>query len=133
MKKLIVVLVILIAAISCSKKTTGNKTVGTVTETPPIVVKKVEESSIVKANTETAPASPNEDATAAKEKMNITLRAAGKEAYSVKCTRCHEAFEPNKFEAAKWEKLLDWMGPRAKLEAHEKEAILAYVKYNAKK
>lgn len=132
MKKLIVVLVILIAAISCSKKTTGNKTVATVTETPPIVIKKVEESSIVKANTETAPSNEDADA-AAKEKMNVTLRAAGKEAYSVKCTRCHEAFEPSKYVAAKWEKLVDWMGPRAKLEIHEKEAILAYVKYNAKK
>jgi cytochrome c5 len=57
----------------------------------------------------------------------------GKEIYEVKCSRCHDFFEPNKYEAAKWVKIVEWMGPRAKIDTTEKEAILNYVTYFAKK
>jgi cytochrome c5 len=157
-KKIIPLFVLLFVAISCSKKTTGSKSV----EKPPMEMeplppssaspatpagpeKKVETTStIVNANPvgekpsvmkplEMAKTPTKEEAAATEAKLKIVLMAEGKEAYSVKCTKCHETFEPIKFNAAKWEKIIDWMGPRAKLEAHEKEAILAYVKNNAKK
>ena len=67
------------------------------------------------------------------DKKKILLVKNGQELYSVKCTKCHEAVEPKRYNEVKWEKVVDWMGPRAKLEASEKEAILAYVKFNAKK
>jgi cytochrome c5 len=154
-KKISAFVVILFVAVSCSKKVTGNKSVEKppmemeplppTPEPPAMPEKKIEAATIVNANTvgenpgvakplEMAKTPTKEDiaATEAKKKLGI-LMAAGKEAYSVKCTKCHEAFEPTKFNAAKWEKVIDWMGPRAKLEAHEKEEILAYVKNNAKK
>jgi cytochrome c5 len=157
-RKIIAFVVILFVAVSCSKKVTGNKSVEkppmemeplppspALPATPAVPEKKAEAATIVNANPvgenpgvakplEMAKTPTKEDiaATEAKKKLGL-LMAAGKEAYSVKCTKCHEAFEPTKFNAAKWEKVIDWMGPRAKLEAHEKEEILAYVKNNAKK
>ncbi len=146
-KKLITVLLIFTATIGCSKKVTNNKSVekpsAEIAPVPPATpvaqVKKVEEvNTIVNANPIAEPIAPAkrpniEKTDAVEEKKKIVLMAAGKEAFGVKCSKCHELFEPSKFTAAKWEKVIDWMGPRAKLETSEKEAILAYVKYNAKK
>jgi cytochrome c5 len=125
--KIISLFVLLIVAVSCSKRVTGNKSV----EKPPAEMQPL---APTPAPNQEMPRDPVKEVTnSEEEKKKIALMAAGKEAYSVKCTKCHEAFEPTKFNAAKWEKVIDWMGPRAKLEAHEKEAILAYVKNNAKK
>jgi cytochrome c5 len=152
-KKIITIIFLLIVTVSCSKRVSSNKsvqksntTVEPIPSTPVAVMAEKKEE--VKTNVnplseakieiakpmemEKAPTKEDIAATEAKKKLGL-LMTAGKEAYSVKCTKCHEAFEPTKFNAAKWEKVIDWMGPRAKLEAHEKEAILAYVKNNAKK
>jgi cytochrome c5 len=126
-RKITAFVVILFVAVSCSKKVTGNKSV----EKPPAEMQPL---APTPAPNQEMPRDPVKEVTnSEEEKKKIALMAAGKEAYSVKCTKCHEAFEPTKFNAAKWEKVIDWMGPRAKLEAHEKEEILAYVKNNAKK
>jgi hypothetical protein len=146
-KKLITILVIFTAAIGCSKKVTNNKSVEKPSTeiapvppaTPVVQEKKVEEvKTIVNANPTAEPLAPAKRPTiektdAAEDKKKMLLMAAGKEAFSVKCSKCHELYEPSKFSAVKWEKVIDWMGPRAKLEATDKEAILAYVKNNAKK
>jgi mono/diheme cytochrome c family protein len=57
----------------------------------------------------------------------------GKQVYYVKCSKCHEAKSPDLYTADRWVKIVDWMGPRAKITEIEKENILAYVKAFAKK
>ena len=142
MKKIIIGLVLMIGIFSCSKKATGNKS--KVEETAAIVapvVAKIEEKKnaslpMMKAEPSSpgVPESPMEgDAKPMEDKKKMALIGTGKEVYSVKCSKCHEAHEPKEFNEAKWVKLIDWMGPRAKLEANDKEAVLAYVKFNAKK
>jgi cytochrome c5 len=125
--KIIPLFVLLIVAVSCSKRTTGSKSV----EKPPAEMQPL---APTPAPNQEMPRDPVKEVTnSEEEKKKIALMAAGKEAFSVKCSKCHELFDPSKFNEAKWEKVIDWMGPRAKLEVQEKEAILAYVKHNAKK
>ncbi len=57
----------------------------------------------------------------------------GGETYRVKCSKCHELKDPKDYTEAKWVKLVDWMAPRAKLDATEKDNIIAYVSFHAKK
>jgi cytochrome c5 len=57
----------------------------------------------------------------------------GKQVYYVKCSKCHQAKEPELYTAERWVKIVDWMGPRAKITETEKENILLYVKALAKK
>ena len=59
--------------------------------------------------------------------------ALGGEIYRVKCNRCHELKDPEEYNAAKWVKLVEWMAPRAKLDAAEKDNVIAYVSFYAKK
>ena len=142
MKKTITALVLMFAIYGCSKKVAGNKS--KVAETPPIIAPvppKKEEAKVAIAPSmkaepvnPTVPDSPTDGEVKPKDdKKKMLLISNGKEVYSVKCSKCHEAHEPKEYSEAKWEKLVEWMAPRAKLEANEKEAVLAYVKYNAKK
>lgn len=150
MKKIISCFAIALCFFACSKKTTGNKIVSNkaveksnaemlpmpsddpMVQPPP----KKEESSTTLANAnpiKEVPTYIKKQDSITIEKKKIILLAEGKETFGLKCGKCHEAYEPKSFSAAKWEKLVDWMAPRAKIEAHEKEAILAYVKHSAKK
>ena len=148
MKKIITALVLMIVIFSCSKKVAGNKS--KVAETAPVLVN-VPLVKDIAPNAPSAPEPPNAldmasqdasipppapvkvDVKPVEDKKKMAMIATGKEVYSVKCSKCHEAYEPKEFNEAKWVKLIDWMGPRAKLEANDKEAVLAYVKANAKK
>ena len=149
MKKIITALFFMIALYSCAKKITGSA--AKVVETPPSVTN-VPLVKDIAPNAPSAPEPPNAQDMAinpeapvvgplpvkaevkpVEDKKKMAMIATGKEVYSVKCSKCHEAHEPKEFNEAKWVKLIDWMGPRAKLEANDKEAVLAYVKANAKK
>ena len=150
MKKIITALFFMIALYSCAKKITGSA--AKVVETPPQVTN-VPLVKDITPNAPSAPEPPNAidmasqdasipppppaplkvDVKPVEDKKKMAMIATGKEVYSVKCSKCHEAHEPKEFNEAKWVKLIDWMGPRAKLEANDKEAVLAYVKANAKK
>ncbi len=57
----------------------------------------------------------------------------GKVIYTAKCGKCHDLKDPQTYDAPKWVKIVDWMAPKAKLNATEKENVLAYVSFNAKK
>jgi mono/diheme cytochrome c family protein len=57
---------------------------------------------------------------------------AGKEVFKAKCGRCHELKAPENYTTAKWIKIVDWMAPKAKLDASEKENVLAYGSFYAK-
>ena len=72
-----------------------------------------------------------EDSTEYKKKMLLVKN--GQEIFNVKCTKCHEPEEPKSYNEAKWELIVEWMAPRAKLDSTEKVAVLAYVKHYAKK
>lgn len=146
MRKLITVLAVFIIAIGCSKHVTNNKSVGKpaseIAPVPPPPAEEEKKAEEVKTVVITSPPAETiapvkrptiEKAEVMDDKKKMLLMAAGKEAFSVKCSKCHELYEPSKFSAAKWEKVIDWMGPRAKLEATDKEAIIAYVQHNAKK
>lgn len=58
--------------------------------------------------------------------------AAGKETFKAKCGRCHDLKPAETYTAEKWVKIIDWMAPKAKLNASEKENVLAYVSFYAK-
>ena len=142
MKKIITAFVLVIAIYGCSKKATGNKS--KVAETPPIIApvppKKEEAKVAIVPSIKAEPVSPgvpespmDEEVKPVEDKKKMLLVNTGKEVYSVKCSKCHEAHATKEYNEAKWVKIVDWMGPRAKLEANDKEAVLAYVKYNAKK
>jgi cytochrome c5 len=51
----------------------------------------------------------------------------GHRLFMAKCTLCHDPVQPAEHAAAKWPKLLDKYGIRARLKPEEKADILAYV------
>ena len=58
--------------------------------------------------------------------------AAGSAIYSAKCGRCHRLYPAAAFTAAKWEKNVEDMAPRARLTDEERKAVLAFVQDGAK-
>jgi cytochrome c5 len=66
------------------------------------------------------------------EKKETKQVMAGKETFNAKCGRCHDLKTPETYTATKWVKIIDWMAPKAKLDASEKENVLAYVSFYAK-
>jgi DNA-directed RNA polymerase subunit M/transcription elongation factor TFIIS len=61
-----------------------------------------------------------------------TIVAKGKETYKAKCGKCHNLKEPEEYNTLRWVKIIDWMAPKAKLDASEKQNVLAYVSFYAK-
>jgi cytochrome c2 len=57
--------------------------------------------------------------------------AQGEALFTSSCARCHKLFEPAKFGAVKWNRVLDRMIPKAKVSTEEGELIRAYVIANA--
>ena len=56
----------------------------------------------------------------------------GKTIYESNCNKCHELFNPSKFNEQEWTKYLNWMAPKAKLTDAQKQTVFAYLSYNAK-
>ncbi len=133
MKKAIVIFLSAITLYSCAKRITSNKI--------------ATNSSEVKVNDPLQPATPPmsevktvaapvvvdlKDMPEPKIKKESIEVAAGKETFKAKCGSCHELKPAETYTSAKWVKIIDWMAPKAKLNASEKENVLAYVSFYAK-
>ena len=142
MKKTIVIFSIVFALYSCAKRitpTTAAKTTPTASSEVKVNnnTATIEAPTTVAATTEveqqatavTGEIKPMPEANKPKETLQV---AAGKETFTAKCGRCHELKPAETYTAAKWVKIIDWMAPKAKLDATEKENVLAYVSFYSK-
>ncbi len=113
---------LVIVLFGCAKKIAPtNKTAVAETPAKPMdPVKPVEPVKPVVVETKTV--------TAASEEV-----VTGKNVFEAKCGRCHGLKEPQTYTAERWVKIVDWMAPKANLNATEKTNVLAYVNFYAKK
>ena len=88
--------------------------------------------SCAKKNTPSTTAS-NEPSIVSKNAINESDIAAGHQLYDQNCNKCHRLFLPDEFKEKRWDRILDEMAPKARLNDAEKQKVLAYVKANAKK
>jgi len=58
---------------------------------------------------------------------------AGHQLFDQNCGRCHRLFSPTEFNEKRWVRIIDEMAPRARLNAEDKNKVLAFVLSNAKK
>jgi mono/diheme cytochrome c family protein len=134
MKKLTIIIIAIVALYSCAKKMTpvATQTTATANEAKPAKLPAVQ----ANINNETAVADSIEKAKVAAKVATTKTETAevtiGKETFKAKCGRCHELKNPADYTAVKWVKLVDWMAPKAKLSAAEKDNVLAYVSFYAK-
>ena len=142
MKKTIVIFSIAFVLYSCAKRITPT-TAAKATPTASSEVKvnnntaTIEAPPTIAAATEIkqpAPATAGEikPMPEANKPKETTQVAKGKETFTTKCGRCHELKPAETYTAAKWVKIIDWMAPRAQLDATEKENVLAYVSFYSK-
>jgi cytochrome c5 len=143
MKKIIFVSILALFIFSCSrnltpssKKTAEQPSVAVIqnnsTNTSSSDKPKVGAKSIL--NEPNVPIVKNSNATELAENPRETPQVLeGKTTYKTKCAKCHDTKDPQSYDAAKWVKILDWMAPRAKLDANEKANVLAYVTLYAKR
>ncbi len=138
MKKAIFIFFTGFAMYSCSKNmrpsksTATEKTVVEAAKPAKVSVTDEQKTAITKMDAEAPTVTPPviKPAEVVKESETIAL---GKQTYTAKCGKCHSLKEPQTYDAPKWVKIVDWMAPKAKLNAAEKENVLAYVSFNAKK
>jgi cytochrome c5 len=64
--------------------------------------------------------------------VSATTLLQGQTVYTARCGKCHELYKPERYDAKKWSKVVDWMAPQAKLNDTEKADVLAYLQHNAK-
>ena len=57
--------------------------------------------------------------------------AKGEALFTSSCERCHKLFEPAKFGAEKWHRVLNRMIPKSKVSTEDGELIRAYVIANS--
>jgi cytochrome c5 len=142
MKKLIVILVATIAIVGCSKKVlsgAGNATssssnnekvgVANTSNNAPVVETKPVNPTVVNTNTE--PGSQASKTT--REPGQLSPEQQGQAIYSAKCGQCHGLKVTTDYTADRWITVMQVMAPKARLTDVEKENVLAYVKFNAKK
>lgn len=58
---------------------------------------------------------------------------AGKSIFITRCSRCHDLPEPFRYTAQRWDRILSYMIPRARLNGEQGVHITAYLKANAAK
>lgn len=121
MKKIIIIFFAAIAIFSCSKKMAP-----TAKTTATVIAPVAKVTPVTPTSVEIKPAV---EPTIKKETTEVTV---GKETYKAKCGRCHNLKDPEDYTASRWVKIIDWMAPKAKLNAAEKENVLAYVSFYAK-
>lgn len=61
----------------------------------------------------------------------IADTAMGKIVFTNRCGRCHELPSPDQFTAKRWEGILSYMMPKARLTQEQEVHVTAYVKANA--
>jgi mono/diheme cytochrome c family protein len=142
MKKVTIIVIAIAALISCSKKMTPSSANVTQASSRSTVATNVprEEGSKkggknILAEVATEPPKPSApgaaEVVANPRETEQTL--AGKSVYKAKCGQCHDFKDPQAYDAARWAKIIDWMAPRAKLDAVQKENVLAYVSLYARR
>ena len=109
MKKIVAITTLIVLVWGCDKKMAPAKTATTATVPVAAPVEETPKSTII-ANT-----------------------VAGKETFTAKCGRCHGLKDPANYTAERWVGLIDWMGPKARLDETEKKNVLAYVQAGAKR
>jgi cytochrome c553 len=62
-----------------------------------------------------------------------TPEMQGQSTYNAKCGKCHGLKPTTDYTAERWAGIVAVMAPKAKLDATEKDNVMAYVKANAKK
>ncbi|MEQ1554161.1 MAG: cytochrome c [Ferruginibacter sp.] len=127
MKNFTVIIVLMFALFSCAKKiTTSAKSTTTINNT---------ETKVTATTTATIP--EPEKKLPILDQVTVTkpteLVLAGENIYVARCGKCHSLHNRDEFIASKWVKIVEWMAPKAKLDASEKESVLAYLSYYAKK
>jgi mono/diheme cytochrome c family protein len=144
MKKTIVIFLTALALYSCAKKmtpATSAPSSNTASATVAAATTAASESKSTEVKTEptvapvTTEVAINNQAAATDplpEKKETKQVVAGKETFKAKCGRCHDLKPAETYTATKWVKIIDWMAPKAKLDASEKENVLAYVSFYAK-
>ncbi len=127
MKKIIIIFLAAFALYSCAKKMTP----ATSTTAP---ISEAKSTAVVTAEVKPAAPAPTDIKPAIEPivKQETTEVKVGKETYKAKCGRCHNLKDPENYTALRWVKIIDWMAPKAKLDASEKENVLAYVSFYAK-
>ena len=58
---------------------------------------------------------------------SIATLESGRRTFATQCTACHNANPVGKYSAAQWRKIVADMSLRAKLNAGQEQALLAYV------
>jgi cytochrome c5 len=126
--------------VACAKKTTETTVAKKqpVTEAAPAAIVKYDSASIKEKKAAAKRAQEQANTKPVGEILDMSnspeaKMGNGKQVYYVKCSKCHQAKEPELYTAERWVKIVDWMGPRAKITEIEKENILLYVKALAKK
>jgi cytochrome c2 len=142
MKKTIIIFLTAFILYSCAKKMTPstsaassntastNAVAAVVSESKPTEMKK--ETPVAPVTSEATIMTETTATDAISTKKETKEVVAGKEVFKAKCGRCHELKAPENYTAAKWVKIVDWMAPKAKLDASEKENVLAYGSFYAK-
>ena len=51
----------------------------------------------------------------------------GKAIFEANCAKCHKLYEPSTFKAEKWDAILKWMQPKAKISDAQREQVYDYV------
>ena len=60
------------------------------------------------------------------------MMVKGEEIYRTKCTRCHGVPETSAYSSNRWDRIINEMAPKARLDVTEKNAVLMYVKGGAR-
>ncbi len=115
MKFIIICLLTICVAYSCSPKMQPVAQTTTVTEVKPATT-----TTVTTVTTTTTPKTESAEVT------------AGKSIYITKCTRCHEAKPMADWTAKQWVPIMNRMAPKARLDDTEKANVTAYVDFYAK-
>lgn len=87
-------------------------------------------SSLWLACASTLPRPTDDQAVVAARRWPGTTRAdleRGREVYVDRCSGCHALFQPQRFPASKWQRMVGEMSKRAKLEGRDRDVILRYL------
>lgn len=127
MKKTFSIFILLVIVFACSRKTITTTAIETKQQPPSS--EKAE--GIIETPLTEDRAMPNEPVK--KDPATNDALVAGRRLYTINCGRCHELHAVEKFNAQRWNEILQKMIPKAKLNPQQGEQVKAYVMANAKK
>ncbi len=59
--------------------------------------------------------------------VSVNTLEKGRSIYTEQCTKCHRPYSLEKYRADQWHDIVVKMSPRARLDAAQTEALLAYI------